>query len=329
MSANRVNPTCVDRIGPWRSRISGAPLRESFALHRVRTHSLLMLVSHPRFGEARRDRGERRLTQVVPPRQPEAGRIESEEYDQRQVRTSGRGDRGAKAARDQVAAASADCTDKSERSGGLEAGGFQSDGAGGLAQSFRLPALLLAEDRGNHPVGRAVADPGRDEEHQEHCQKAGKIFNVNEVHDANRGGAHDDEVPERDDRAADFVAEPSAKRTREGTHQWSQEGYSHRDLRELSLYQQRKRGGVADKRSERSDVNVRHHPGVLALDDDELLFETRARRGEVVHKEMRADRREGERQDPHQSGVLKIKTSRDRGCLIETHKAEPEYKRGQ
>src|SRR5262249_49088710 len=102
-----------------------------------------------------------------------------------------------------------------------------------------------------------------------------------------------------------------------------------RDLRELILYQQRKRGGAADKKSERSDVNVRHHPDVLALDDDEVLFETRARRGEVVHKDMRADPPEGGRQDPPQSGVLKMKTSADRGCLIETHKAEPEYRRGQ
>jgi hypothetical protein len=26
----------VDRSSPWRSRISGAPLRKSFALHRIR-----------------------------------------------------------------------------------------------------------------------------------------------------------------------------------------------------------------------------------------------------------------------------------------------------
>src|SRR5438445_12744290 len=27
MCASRINPTCVDRSSPWRSRISGAPLR--------------------------------------------------------------------------------------------------------------------------------------------------------------------------------------------------------------------------------------------------------------------------------------------------------------
>jgi hypothetical protein len=36
MLASRVNPTCVDRDGPWWSRISGAPLRKGFALHRIR-----------------------------------------------------------------------------------------------------------------------------------------------------------------------------------------------------------------------------------------------------------------------------------------------------
>jgi hypothetical protein len=36
MRASRVNPTCVDRHDLCRSRISGAPLRNGFALHRIR-----------------------------------------------------------------------------------------------------------------------------------------------------------------------------------------------------------------------------------------------------------------------------------------------------
>jgi hypothetical protein len=36
MRASGVNPTCVDRHDLWRSRISGAPLRNGFALHRIR-----------------------------------------------------------------------------------------------------------------------------------------------------------------------------------------------------------------------------------------------------------------------------------------------------
>ena len=36
MRASRVNPTCVDRHDLWRFRISGAPLRNGFALHRIR-----------------------------------------------------------------------------------------------------------------------------------------------------------------------------------------------------------------------------------------------------------------------------------------------------
>ncbi len=245
------------------------------------------------------------------------------------MRTTGGGDRGAKAARDQVATASADGADKSQRGGGLEAGRLQGERPGNLAQAFRVPALLLAKDRRNHSIGRAVADPRGDEKNQKRRQKAGKVLDVHEVHHADRRGAHGDEVPERHDRAADLVGEQSAKRTRERTHQRSQEGNSHRDLRELGLYQQRKRRGVADKGAERSDIDVGHHPRVLALDDDELVFERRARRGEVVHEEERAGRREHQRQQPHQPRVLKIKTVRDRGCLVKTYKAESQQQRGE
>src|SRR5262249_3120968 len=83
-------------------------------------HRQLMLVSHARFREARRDRGERDLAQVVPPRARDAARIESEEHHQTQGRTTGRGNRGAKAARDWRTAARANCSDESERRGGLD-----------------------------------------------------------------------------------------------------------------------------------------------------------------------------------------------------------------
>src|SRR5262245_6480634 len=185
-----------------------------------RERSLLMLVSHPRFGEARRDR-RKRAAQVVPPRERYAGYIEGEEHRQRQMRTPGGGDRGAKAARDQVATAAPYCADKSHAGGALETGRLQGGCPRDVAQALRLSALLLAEDRRNHSIGRAVADPGRDEKDQKHRQKSRKTFDVHEVHDTNRGGAHGDEVPERHDRAADFVGEPSAKRTRERTHQRS------------------------------------------------------------------------------------------------------------
>src|SRR5215469_7023262 len=112
------------------------------------------------------------------------------------MRTTRSGNRGAKPARDQVATAGADGADKSKRGSALETCRLQGEHPADLAESFRLSALLLAEDRRNHSIGRAVADPSRHEKDQKHRQKAGKILDVHEVHDTNRGGAHGDEVPE-------------------------------------------------------------------------------------------------------------------------------------
>src|SRR5262249_62077731 len=111
--------------------------------------SLLILVSHPRFGEARRDR--RKCTaQVEPPRERYAGHVEGQEHRQGQMRTPGGGDRGAKAAWDQVATAGADCADKSQRGRALETGRLQGAYPRHVAQALRLSALLLAEDPRNH-----------------------------------------------------------------------------------------------------------------------------------------------------------------------------------
>src|SRR5260370_14239655 len=132
--------------------------------------------SHPRFGQTRRNRRKCALAQVVPPRERYAGHIEGEEDRQRQVRTTGGGDRGAKAARDQIATASADGADKSQRGGGLEAGRLQGERPGDLAQAFRLPPLLLAKGRRNHSIGRAVAAPRGYEKNQKRRQKAGKVL---------------------------------------------------------------------------------------------------------------------------------------------------------
>src|SRR3974390_3362686 len=60
-------------------------------------------LSHPRFSEACRRRRVA-LAQVVPPGERQAGGVEAEIDRQRELRTAGRGDRGAEAARDQVAA---------------------------------------------------------------------------------------------------------------------------------------------------------------------------------------------------------------------------------
>ena len=95
-----------------------------------------------------------------------------------------------------------------------------------------------------------------------------------------------------------------------------------RHRRELRLDQQRKRRRVADEGAERPDIDEGHDPGMLAPDDGDLVPERRLGRGEVVHEENRAEHRDGQRQDPHQAGVLEV-DARDRRRLIEVDQADP------
>src|SRR5262245_48572275 len=100
------------------------------------------------------------------------------------MRSACGGNRGAEAARNQVAAASAYGSDEAESGGSLETGRLQGARPPQFAQPFRIPKPFLTEDRRNHSVGRAVTDAGCDEKSQEHCQKAGKVFDIHEVYDA-------------------------------------------------------------------------------------------------------------------------------------------------
>src|ERR1043166_3916024 len=86
------------------------------------------------------------------------------------------------------------------------------------------------------------------------------------------------------------IARPTLS-ARQPPHQRPEERDRHLDLRERRLYQQREGGRVADERAEGPDIDVGHHPGVLALDDDELVAKARLCRGEIVHEEIRADYR--------------------------------------
>src|ERR1700736_6371336 len=124
--------------------------------------------SDPRLGEARRARRHRTLAQIVPPCERQADRVERQIDFQRQLRTAGDGDRLAEAARDQVAAAGADRADESERGTALDAGGPQGEGPAGFTLALCFVTILLAENRRDHPVGRAVANAGGDEEDEEH-----------------------------------------------------------------------------------------------------------------------------------------------------------------
>src|SRR5580698_7508466 len=121
--------------------------------------------------------------QVVPPREGYAAYIKCQEDFQRDLRTTGRGNRRTKAARDQVATASADRADKSQRSSTLNAGRIQGERPTCVAQALCFPKLLLSEDCRNHPIGRAVANPGRDEEYEKHRQETREILGAQEIHD--------------------------------------------------------------------------------------------------------------------------------------------------
>src|SRR5437016_11240983 len=134
--------------------------------------SLMGGISYARFGEARRAHRQESFAQVVPPCERYAADVECKEDLQRQMRSSRGGDRGAEAAGYQIAAACADRSDESQRGGALDTGRLNGKHAASFAETFRLLELLLAEYRRNHPIGRAVADSGHDEQDQEHCEKA-------------------------------------------------------------------------------------------------------------------------------------------------------------
>src|SRR3954469_15657536 len=78
--------------------------------------------SDPRRGKTWRAGRQEALAHVVPPGQRDAADVEGQEYQQRQMRPAGARDRGAEAARDQVAAAGADRRGEAENGGALDAG---------------------------------------------------------------------------------------------------------------------------------------------------------------------------------------------------------------
>src|SRR3954447_22754601 len=162
-------------------------------------------------GEAGRAFALRAATQIEPPGQREAGGVEAEIDRERELRPAGQRDRLAEAGRDQIAADGADRTDEANRSTALDARRLQGDRALRIALAAHPEQILLAEERGDHAVGRAVADARRHEQDQEHRQEADEILVPDEVEHADRGTRHHDEIPERDDRAADPVGKPAAE----------------------------------------------------------------------------------------------------------------------
>src|SRR5580704_2647289 len=126
------------------ARIPAIPLPTTTSRGRM---APLMTRSDPSVGETRRSRIDRALAQVEPPGQRQADGVEGEIDFERQKRAAGRGDRGAEAARDEVAADGADGADEAQRGGALDAGGLQRCCSARFAGAFGLALFLLAEDR--------------------------------------------------------------------------------------------------------------------------------------------------------------------------------------
>src|SRR5215471_12529167 len=124
---------------------------------------------YTRLCQARHTPSKRFSTQVEPPREREAARVERQVDGKSELRAAGKGDRLAKSAGDQIPATCSDRADESERGTCLDAGSLESRSAACFTPSPHLAQVLLAEDRGDHPIGRAVADARGDEEDKEHC----------------------------------------------------------------------------------------------------------------------------------------------------------------
>ena len=130
------------------------------------------------------------------------------------------------------------------------------------------------------------------------------------MHNADGSGTHGDEVPEGHSRAPHLIGEQASERTRDGSDQRSKEGDTHGNRRELRLEQQRERGRIADKRAEGPYIEPGYHPSVLALEDDQLILESRSRRGQVVHVAGGAEHRERDQWQPHKPRVLQVQSRR-------------------
>src|SRR5436190_22761190 len=107
--------------------------------------------SHARFGK------KRRLAQVVPPVERDAGDVEPQEDLKREIGPTGCGNGGAEPARDEEATDGADCADEAERGPGFEPRCFERERAASLALALGVVQPLGAEDRGNRHIGRAIA----------------------------------------------------------------------------------------------------------------------------------------------------------------------------
>src|SRR4029453_1135679 len=187
---------------------------------------MLMLLSHARSAK------DRRLAHVVPPVERDAGDVEPKEDLKREIGPTGCANGGAEPARDEVAAAGADCADEAERGRGFERRLFERERAASLALALGFVKLLRAEDRGDRHIGRAIADAGQSEKSQKHGEEAGKLLLIHEVDHAQHRKAHRDENKERHFRTAALSREPTTEWTRNRANQRAEKGNSYRDLGE-------------------------------------------------------------------------------------------------
>jgi hypothetical protein len=146
--------------------------------------------SHARCGKVRP------LAQVVPPREREASDdVEQREDFKREIGPTGCANGGAEPARDEVAAAGADSADEAKRGRGFEPRCFERERGARLALALGFAQLLRAEDRGNHPIGRAIAHARQNEKNQKHGEEADKLLVIHEVGGVDHEGwCHEDTV---------------------------------------------------------------------------------------------------------------------------------------
>src|SRR3954469_6527827 len=129
---------------------------------RTAIRTVAVIKSDPRLSEVRCTRSHRRAAQIEQPGQGQADRVEAEINDQRGLRAAGRCDRLAEAARDEVAAHRTDRADEPAGGTALDASGPQRGQTRRIALAFYFAQVFLTKYRGNHAVGRAVADAGGD-----------------------------------------------------------------------------------------------------------------------------------------------------------------------
>ena len=250
------------------------------------------------------------LARVVPPSDDDADGIEDCKAPQRGIGGARQGDGAAIALGNEEPAVGSHGGREAQR-GGAQGVAFLV----GLGHGSRVVLVYAAqglgqEDHRDHAEGGTVANAGGEEQHQEAHEEARELPFVacggQEHRDAHHGDGHDDEVPQRDARAAELVGQPAAKGADHSAHQRAQPGVGQWvDVGKLALDEQREACCIADERAEGAEVQHAHQPVVLAAEDGGLRSKRGAGVGNVVHAEPCGQGRDGNPWHPDEGGVLR------------------------